>query len=267
MPKKKKRGGNLFKNFLGVLLFLGAMSSVCFAKDELTIKYPINSQARRDVFFDEKNIVPGWEKSVIFRAENEDNDEVADFFITFDVGGDKDLAKMLKLYVIRVSDGKYQIGGPGERTDLDEVDEKKLFIDQLSPGKGKNYKIKIVFDENAGNEYQGKKVKLDIDFRLEAEAARGGGQNETDGTRGPLTEQALASQLGQGETFQEGEGVEIGQEAAAGEEGEVAGTSTCQGFPLWVWILALVVFAFIFWWDRSDKFKKKKKVGVLQYSC
>ncbi len=176
--------------------------------------------------------------------------------------GNEYLAKMLKLYIIRVSDGSFQIGGPGKRINLNEIDGKKLFIDQLNPSKGKNYKLKIVFDETAGNEYQGKKIKFDVDFRLEAKKATDNGVQEEGIVRSFFSGSTGIFQSTQENIIQTGGEIETKGKSSEKEEGEVAGMSTCQGLPFWVWLLGLIVFTFIFWWDRNDKFKKEEEGWV-----
>ena len=54
---------------------------------------------------------------------------------------------------------------------------------------------------------------------------------------------------------------------AAGEEGEVAGEeiSLCRDWPLWVWILALIIYFALFLWRTFSKFEEQKKKGEIRW--
>lgn len=120
----------------GAIFALGFFGSTVNAADTIDVEYPVGTNLNGDEIFNENNVYPGWEESKTIRVENNSLTEDADIYFNFDVNGDKTLANELKLYVIRVENGSYRIGGSGDRQDLEDVDDDRLFVDRLSATKG-----------------------------------------------------------------------------------------------------------------------------------
>ena len=237
-------------SLLVISLFLVFMSlgNTARADDEIDVEFLNGENVDGDDIFDENNIYPGWEESETIRVENESTTDDTNLYFTFDVNGDKKLAKKLKLYVIRTADDSYRIGGEGDRWTLEEADEKELYTDKLSAGESERYKINIKFDKDAGNEFQGLETDFDIDFQIESE-------NAGSGTEGAI----LASEGRTGFTGDEPTEEVAGVETGGGEGGgEIAGEENkCQSWPMWVWILAMAVFAGIFSADARRNYLKE----------
>ncbi len=132
--------------FLAVVLAVNFLFclNVAKAEDKIDVEYPVGTNINGNKIFSENNILPGWETTETIRVENDSTTDDVNLFFTFDVNGDKKLAKKLKLYVIRVAGDSYRIGGFGDRYDLEEADGKELYVDRLSATKGKEYRIKIM---------------------------------------------------------------------------------------------------------------------------
>ncbi len=251
--RKFKLSGNILF-LLGVIISLGFFANIVNAEDKIDVEYPVGDNINGGRIYNETNILPGWEGSETIRIENDSENEEVDVYFTFDVNGDKTLANELKLYVVRVENGSYRIGGAGDRQDLKDVDDERLFVDRLSPTKGKEYRIKIVFDKDAGNEYQGLETNFDIDFRIEAESA------DTQTVAEVLTGEGRIV-TGEEPIEEAGEEPEVQGEQEGGQ-GEVTvggAENECQWWPLWVWVLALVIFAFLFASSLFYKFKEQKE--------
>lgn len=231
---------NLAKIFL-VLFSLGIffVAPKALAADEIDVEYPVGTNIGGDNIFDEDNIYPGWSETKTIRVRNASTTDDVNLYFTFAIDGNTKLAEKLKLYVVRVSNGSYRIGGAGDRWTLKEADDENLYVDKLDRAGGVNdsrrYEIKIKFDEGAGNEYQKLETDFDIDFAIESEAA----------TEGLTETEILAAQ---GRTVTGAPPAVEGITAEAGEEAPgVAGVETvCSEWPLWVWILLLIIYAAVF---------------------
>ena len=246
----KKFGlGKISLFVMSLLLVFSFFGNVAFAVDKIHVEYPVGTNMNGDDIFDAENILPGWSETKTVKIKNRSTTDAVNLYFTFDIEGNEKLARKLKLYVIRKKDNSYRIGGQGDRYTLKKADDEgTLYVDKLNTTQGKEYKIKIKFDEDAGNEYQDLKTKFDIDFRIEAKIAE-------DGT----TESAAAILADEGRVVtgnppaEEVQGVDIDNgelQTVGGQETEtlgVAGTSKdCQSWPRWVWILALIIFTLNF---------------------
>lgn len=180
IPHNRKLKAHKMKiTFLKTFVFVFLLSffaqiglpTQALADDSISVKWN-NSNGDSigdDELFDADNIYPGWSESKTIYVKNNSIRRDTNLFFELDVKGDKKLAKELKLYVTRLGDNKsVRIGGPGDRYDLDSADEKSLFLDELSMDSGKRYRIKIKFDKNAGNEFQGLSTNFDVKFQIEA---------------------------------------------------------------------------------------------------
>jgi len=244
--KKFKEVKNIFVGLIFVLIIL-LLPVVALAEDKIDVEYPVGTNINGDDIFNEKNVLPGWEETKTIRIKNKSTTDGTNLFFTFDVKGDKRLADQLRLYVIRKADNSYRIGGAGDRWTLKEADEERLYVDNLSAEESERYKIKIKFNKEAGNEFQGLETKFDIDFRIESEEAGG-------------TEAEILAAEGRTVSGNPPEEEVAGVESFEKEnEGEVAGEkNNCQSWPKWVWILALIIFVVIFLNDAKKKYKENK---------
>jgi len=210
------------------------------AEDKIDVEYPVGTNLNSDDIFNENNILPGWSESKTIRVENDSETDDVNLYFKFDLKSGDDLAKELKLYVIRKSDGSYRIGGAGDRYDLEKADDEgDLYVGRLDPEESNQYEIKVKLDESIGNEFQGLESKFDIDFQIESRTADD--RTET---------QILADQgrvvTGEAPEEEAGEPGESVQGVISEEEGEIAGEETmCASWPLWFWILALIVFTIL----------------------
>jgi len=255
--KKRIRQFGLRKSslfLLGLVAVFSLFGNSARAVDTIDVEYPVGSNLNGGSIYNETNILPGWEGSETIRVENDSENEAVDVYFTFDVNGDKTLADELKLYVVRVENGSYRIGGEGDRYTLKEADDKRLYVDRLSATKGKQYRIKIKFNEDAGNEFQGLETDFDIDFRIESESATTQTEEEILAGEGRVV-------TGNEPTEGSGEKPEVQgeQEGGAGDVTVGGVESQCQWWPLWVWILALVVFSILFLTSLFYKFKEQKE--------
>jgi len=192
------------------------------------------------------NIYPGFSTDETVEVTNT-GDEPVDVYFKFDLDGDDFLADKLKLYVMRTSDYSYRVGGSGDRMTLDDADGDELFIDRLSVGEDQDYKIKISFDKNAGNEYQDKEADFDIKMGFEAEATPANPPLRP-GFTGEAPEEEVA-----GVSTPSGEENE-GEEELAGAESE----KTCQSWPIWVWIMVIIIYAIILTIYLQKNYKNQK---------
>lgn len=229
--------------FLLVLAFSLGMGNFALAANKMDLEDSSGKNINDKDIFDEKNVYPGWNESETVNVQNESKESDVDLYITFDLDNGKKLAKMIKVYVIRKSDGSYRVGGAGDKYTLKEADDEDLFIGRLKAGEDEDYKIKVKFDKDAGNEYQNLSTQFDIDFEIEGRTVES------------LSEEVIFSYQGRtvtGDAPEDEKEVEIEEEedrdppksvVKIKDEGVVAGEQTCQNkWPIWAWILLLIVF-------------------------
>ncbi|MCK4636137.1 MAG: hypothetical protein KAT32_04710 [Candidatus Moranbacteria bacterium] len=239
-----------FINFkLGIFLLiftfiLGAVPSA-FADNEMDLEDSSGDNIHGDDIFNESNIFPGWSESETINVQNESDESEVDLYITFDVDGGEKLAEAIKIYVVRKSDGSYRVGGSGDKYTLEKASGEDLFIGKLDAGDDEDYKIKVKFDEDAGNEYQNLATEFDIDFEIEGRTPEGLTEEEIftyqDRTvTGETPEDEIEDEV---EEVEEDEPKSVIKVNKVEDKGIVAGEQTCQDkWPLWVWILILVVY-------------------------
>ncbi len=233
------------------VLLVGVFTGGVLAEDFTDVEHPVGTNLNGDHLFKAENIYPGWSKSVILRVRNKNETDKVNLYFNFDARGDKKLAEKLKLYVIRIKDGSYRIGGTGDHWTLKQADEDSLYVDRLDPGEATQYKVKIKFDKDAGNEYQGLEAKFNIDFELESQTAEAG-VTEAENEQEILANQGRENFTGNAPA-EEGEenATENGENensnvagANEAENGKALGEETgCHSLPRWVWILATLAFA------------------------
>jgi len=252
----------IFSKNLIIIIGLSFFAWAGFAKAEVQIdvEYPVGSNLNKGKIFSEDNILPGWEESKTIRVENDSETDDENLYFTLDVNGD-DLAKALKLYVIRVENGSYRIGGEGDHYTLKKADDEKLYMDKLSATKGKQYRVKIKFDKEAGNEYQGKETKFDVEFRIESEEADARTEEEILASQGRVVsglppvegEQELSPEI-------QTEAAVFDSREEGDEEVEIAGvTKQCNNWPWWVWALILLGYLIIFYVSTFSKKNRENK--------
>jgi hypothetical protein len=237
----------LFKKTIGVLatvllISLVAIPNHAYAKDEIDVKYVTGKKLSDQKVVSEKNIYPGWSEQRKVRVQNESETDTVDLYIKFkDVSGKK-LAGKIKIYVIR-NDGSYRLGGTGDHWTLKKASGKNFYIDKLDPQESKHYKIKFVFDKNAGNEYQDISSKFDVRLKIE-------GEKSTTSEEEILISQERSTFTGEPPADEPGEEIESEESPATQEgSGEILGVSDseepkdqCQSWPLIKWVLALIAY-------------------------
>ncbi|MFA6048024.1 MAG: hypothetical protein WCV59_03125 [Parcubacteria group bacterium] len=201
-----------------------------------------------DHMFSEDNIYPGWTDSHTVNVKNtSDGSEVIDVYATFDITDNSDLTKKIHLYVIREADNKYMLGGVGDRITLDEADGDRIFIDRLDAGESEDYKIKLRFDSDAGNEYQELSSDFDIDLGFESDEVPGGGTPLPKVVSGEKPPEEVA-------------GVSTPEEGAENQGAQLGAETTCQSWPQWIWIVAILAYALILLKYLQNNYKAEKMV-------
>ncbi len=235
------------------------------AEDKISVKLNDSDgeHLQGNELFKADNIYPGWSSSKTIYVKNKSETYETDLYFMLDVheGGDAEekLSKKLKLYVTRLGSNKsVRIGGSNDRFTLNSADEEDLFLDRLSKDAGKRYTIKIKFDEDAGNEFQGLSTNFDIDFTIKAII------NPSQTITTILTNQdriVPAEDLTQAEADTEVLGDKtptmLDKGAEAENDGKVEGASTdCKNTEKQPWIIALVILALVL---GANTFKRIKE--------
>lgn len=215
----------------------------------------IEADWEHDPLIKVENAKPGDTVEKNVRVRNKSDDESADLYLRMTVRADEDLADQLNFMVQDESSKNYFVGGPGNRITLEKFDRKQdVFIEELGPGGSNKYTIKLEFDKEAGNEYQDRETKFDIQFELVSNVADG-----ADGSSDELllTSAGSARTLsGDGENNGNSEGsnnlnpdgevngAETNGENIENKDGAVAGVDTeCTSWPPLAW-LALIALHF-----------------------
>jgi len=255
MSIRKIFGSAIFSVALAAGLFFGG-----FVKAGLDVEFPVGSNFHSGVLFDDGNIIPGWSTTKTIRIENDESFDI-DVYLRIKVSGDKKLAEALKLYVIRIDDGSFRVGGEGDRYDLKSANKEDLFIDRLRAGKGKNYRIKIKFDEKAGDEYQGLILEsFEIEFGSEEADEEKSEEEILVGQERVVTGDSPEEEA---DDFQnEGEEVEVFGETDSGGQVKASGVArACSSWPWWVWLIILAVYLDVFYKITfNEKTRSQKKM-------
>lgn len=204
---------------------------------------------RDNPLFEFDNIYPGWSSSKTIYVKNNNKEFAASLYFTvkFDkANGNDEFAKELKLFVTRLgSNQSVRIGGSNDRFTLDSANGENLFLDNLSIGKGKQYRIKIEFDKEAGNALQGTSTKFDLKFAIEADINHAQTKKSillAENRQIPLenltNEQVEAEVLGENTPTISEEGIE---DEEIENEGIVGGAAIiCRNTSNWPWTMALI---------------------------
>ncbi len=237
---------------LSLLLISPSLTLAKDGENKIDVEYPVSHDLDGGDIFNEENIYPGWSKKKEFTVENESVESEVDLFLQIDLKDGEKLAKELKLYIIRDDDNSYRIGGAGDKWDLEDADDEGyLYFDRLDEGEEEQYEIKIKFDKDAGNEFQGLETEFDIDFKIEGEEVEEGvSEEDVFASQGRVvTGEAPADETGEEpeeEPEVQGEYEEAPELSTYDKSDQpatdVKGTSSeCVSWPpFWVWIIALV---------------------------
>jgi len=249
--------------FLGKTIIFGVLLFFAFptlAKSKIDVKYLSGRNLSEGKLFKIEAITPGWSQSKVIRIENGSSEDDVNLYINFDIEDGRTLAGALSVYVIEQGSGKYRVGGTGDRYDLKEAYKKgALFIDRLSAGKGKKYKIKIVFDEDAGNEYQGLSINFDMDFMIESEVADESAPQQI------LIDQGRTASF---EISEEKEDLKINDTEESLVQG-VSDSNVANGSGShfsWWWLLLLLLLLLLayYLWRKYKKYKEDKRLEILK---
>ncbi len=222
-----------------IVIFVGFGSNDVFAQNEVGI----DVSGDDDKMLNEDLIYPGWSKKKTVEVTNHSDTSEVDLYLNFKVDKGNTLADELKIYVID-SKGNYKIGGAGDKYTLKKADEEgSLFVEKLDIGESAIYQVKVKFDEDAGNDTQGKETEFDIDFTIEGEATEG------------LTEAQILTNQGRAvtglppEDEEKDDNKQISAASTIGEDlnegGAVKGAETCNSWPLWSWIVLIIAYGAI----------------------
>lgn len=254
-----------FKKHITITLiaFFILCGSTAQAENKLDIEYLSGSNINEDNLFKADHIYPGWSKSETIRITNESKDDEVNLYFNFKTKEKSRLAKKLKIYVIRKSDNNYRIGGEGDRKNLKEINNGNLYTDHLDPEESSLYKIKIVFDKDAGNEYQGKSVKFNLNFKIEERVNEDATEEEifeaqgrADFTGLPPEESNEKNQV----TVENQDNSEVaGAQSESTDENIMGAQDSCQSWSLKTWILILIAYFTIFNFNNFYKLSANHK--------
>lgn len=150
--------------FFTVMLMIP--SAAVQARDELDI------DPDRGRLFNERDMAPGESVSAEVSARNRTKDK-ADLFLSVDGLQGERLARVMQVAVIDRTNGEYLVGGENDGMTLADLNgAHQVFLERLGKNRSGSYEIRLTFDPNAGNRYQGTKTKFDLSFRLTSSVAK-----------------------------------------------------------------------------------------------
>lgn len=250
---------NLFKKtafLLKTAISIGCLA-FCFWTSSAQAAGLIKVDFEDDPIFEIDNFYPGMSVSKDVTVKNEDTVE-RDLYVTMDGMDNSDFADQINFYVIKKSSGKFFVGGSGDKMTLKDMDDDgSAFVERIVAGDSTDYEIRVKLKTNTGNEFQ--KEKIDS---FEVGLAFYDLPN-------PPAPPYRSGQLPGGNEEGEVEGVESEGSEQQSEQGqEITGTvygeeTECHGWPLWAWIVAIIVYAIIFLWSLFNNFKdhvKERKI-------
>ncbi|MFC1645409.1 hypothetical protein ACFL08_05275 [Patescibacteria group bacterium] len=245
-----------------IIVIYSLFAFTASAASEIDVEYASGININQNELFKASNIYPGWSNSETIRVTNKSELDSTNIYFNFDTKGRSKLSKKLKLYVVRISDKNYRIGGEGDRKNLKEADDKNLYVDKLEPGESKKYKIKIVFDKDADNSYQGTSFKFNIDFSMESKNDSGATEQDILAHQGRETFTGQSPQDSsedgtQTENDDSDEALVAGAHSENNDQ-EVIGASDCVSWPLRNWFLLLITYIAIFSFNSFYKIKNDK---------
>lgn len=170
---------------------------------------------------------------------------------------------------LKVEDGAGNClwGCGGDKT-LNSLDGKEFVVKKIPGHSTKIFKFILTFDVNAGNEFQSASTSFDVKLGYKGKRPDGNGNGggpggagiAPPGIMGGLLAAVTGGVAGEAMVAEEGAPEEQVEGAETGpEEGEVMGeeVSLCQSWPMWIWILALLIYFAAFSWRTFDKFKEQ----------
>lgn len=219
---------------------MSVVATVPIADAQVVIDVNWNSQ--EDPTLEDNSFVPGDSKSHDIKVTNEG--ELQDLYFKIDEVNNGDFADELKFYLIDESSGKYFVGGSGDRFTVKELeDEGSVFVERLDAGQSNRYIVKVRFDKDAGNTFQGKETRFDMTLGFKGEPTTVDtplplrADQEEGGNEAPPGE-VLGAETANDENAQE-------SDLVLGVDGEVRGAtdSRCEdAWPWWTWLLLLLAF-------------------------
>jgi hypothetical protein len=256
---------------LGILFFPGAV----LAATDISVAFP-NSPGP---MITETNILPGdvFTRTVTITKINNDDKALMLRLDRMNPIGTYNLESKILVKIQRLPGGPF-LPLPGGGTEknleslynyLDSSNSDAFQFDSISglTGSTFQYKMWFTFDPMTDNYYQGKSTTFDILMGIytaeTTDTTDNGGHHHNNGG-GPPGGPGLLLFTGGRTTQGQTQGTETTEEekqgvTREGQNPEVAGEiTTCKSWPLWVWILAIVIFALNFWRNARKNYKNEK---------
>ncbi len=175
-----------------------------------------------------------------------------------------------KMFIkIKKPDGNFAAMPNGtEQQVLSELNNNpfKFYVLSRPSGNTKSFELWAIFDANAGNEYQGKKVVFDILAGIEITGEENGGGGGDGGNENNPAPPALffsAATPGATAGGQEEIGAGAGQEESGiqGEEtGTVAGKEECAPVAWWIFALMLIAYWIVMYFNLFYRIKEGENI-------
>jgi len=159
--------------------------------------------------------------------------------------------------------------GCAKDENLKDLDGSQFVVKTIPGDSSKNFRFTLTFDPAAGNEFQNASASFDLKLGFKDEVIDDGDGNGGGGPAGAGAPPALGpgtgllaavgGVAGEAVVAEEVAPEEQVEGAETGPEGEVMGeeVSLCESWPLWIWILALLIYFAAFSWRTFDKFKEQ----------
>jgi len=217
-----------------------------------------------DPIFSVQNAAPGerFEKPVTILNHGPDTEK-----FRFEIQNEKMSAELAEhLYFQIKDDAGVCLFGCDTAYSIKSLDKDEILIEKIKPHSTNVYTFILVFDANAGNEFQNLTTVFDIKLRYQGKKPGGNGNGGGPGGAGIAPPGFAAGLLaavggiaGEAVVAEEAAPEEQVEGAETGPEGEVMGeeVSLCQSWPLWIWILALLAYFAAFSWRTFDKFREQ----------
>jgi len=258
-PITKRKNRRMRRMFLGVFAWMILAFPLGAFADDLDVTW------EDDSLFEVENAVPGETYAKEITVENNHENDF-DVYIDIDDRGsfspeERDFAKKLDFEIVDAGNGSVFVDGMNL---LEAINKGDIFLETLennddgSNDEKNTYEMRLTFDKDAGNEYQGRELRsFDISIHVKGEEVDGD-SDDNDESGDPDETPTLFTALSGGgspesvageETSTESgsEGDEVFEEEVNGsstEDGVISGVEdVCRGWPWWVWLLLLILFA------------------------
>lgn len=237
-----------------VIIFFVACLAFCFGAPPIQAVGLIGVNFEDDPLFEIDNFYPGMSVTKDVTVKNDDAVE-RDLYVTMSGMDNTDFADQIGFYVIKKSSGKYFVGGDGDRMTLRDMDDDgNAFVERMTAGDSTDYEIRVKLKTSTGNEFQNEKIDS---FKVGAAFYD---------LPNPVAPPYRPGQLPGGNEEGEVEGVESSDnnEANPARGGLVEGEQTgCHSWPLWAWVVFIIIYVIIFLWSLFsdlDEQKKERKI-------